>query len=271
MSKTAIYFTIIIIILIVLLALYFVYMNSTSNYPTTINNNPAQTSTTSNTIKLGSSASLGSFLIDANGKTLYYFANDINGKSNCTGVCSTIWKPFYASNIIVPSDLNVTDFGQITNIAGTNQTTYKGWPLYYYSGDNNSGDTNGQSVQNIWFVASSPFYNVLLMNNTNSKTYLSNVNGEALYYFKSDTRGSSTTDPVSKCTGTCLNTWTIFDQSQVVAPVFLSASDFTKFTRVDNTTQLAYKGYPLYLYSGDTQSGDIKGDGLNKLWYLVKP
>jgi len=269
MSKTAIYFIVIIVILIVLIGIYFIYLSgATSNSSTTLNSSPAQPA---NTVRLGSNETLGSFLVDANGRTLYYFANDTAGKSNCTGQCLTLWQPFYAASIVVPVELNTTDFGQITTAAGTNQTTYQGWPLYYYSGDKNPGDTNGQNIQNIWFVVANPFYNVLLMNNSASKIYLSDVGGKAIYYFKSDVKGTATADPQSKCTGTCLSTWTIFDQGQAIVPAYLKASDFKEFTRPDGLTQLAYKGFPLYQYSGDASSGDTTGDGVNSLWYLVKP
>jgi alpha-glucoside transport system substrate-binding protein len=32
------------------------------------------------------------------------------------------------------------------------QTTYKGWPLYYFVNDQAAGDTLGQGVNNVWFV-----------------------------------------------------------------------------------------------------------------------
>jgi predicted lipoprotein with Yx(FWY)xxD motif len=260
MSKTSIWITSIIVVIVVVIIGWWIYamMNTSTNYNTSLNSEPSQTP--SNTIQLGSSAKLGSFLTDANGKTLYYFANDTAGKSNCIGACLTLWTPFYSANVVVPTELNATNFAQITTTSGVNQTTYNGWPLYYYSGDKNAGDTNGQGLQNIWFVVTNPFYNVMLMNNSASKLYLTNLNGEALYYLKSGT-----------CTGQCLTTWAVFDQQQAIVPALLKSSDFKEITRADGTTQLSYKGSPLYTYSGDTQSGDTKGDGQSKLWYLVKP
>lgn len=35
---------------------------------------------------------------------------------------------------------------------GTAQVTYKGMPLYYYAGDTQSGETNGQGIDGAWFV-----------------------------------------------------------------------------------------------------------------------
>jgi len=32
------------------------------------------------------------------------------------------------------------------------QTTYNGYPLYYFFKDIKAGDINGQKVKNVWFV-----------------------------------------------------------------------------------------------------------------------
>ncbi|WP_311676569.1 hypothetical protein [Pedobacter cryoconitis] len=42
----------------------------------------------------------------------------------------------------------------------TKQTTYKGWPLYYYSGDSKKGDINGDGILKTWFV-STPVYKLM--------------------------------------------------------------------------------------------------------------
>ena len=271
MSKTSVVIILIVIVIIVLMGVY--YYVSVSSTPAnlgtssnTINQLPA-----TNSVRLGSSVALGSFLVDANGKTLYYFANDVANKSNCVGQCSVLWPPFNAKNISVPNELSAVDFGQITTSSGGSQVTYRGWPLYYYSGDQNPGDTNGQGIQNIWFVAANPFYNVMVMNNSASKIYLTDASGKALYYYKNDVKGTATADPQSKCTGQCLTTWVIFDKPQIVAPSSLNANNFKEFIRPDGQVQLSYDGLPLYLYSGDIKSGDAKGNGLNNIWYLVKP
>lgn len=105
-----------------------------------------------------SSSTLGSYLVDGNGKTLYYFTKDIVGNSTsdpvsaCTAGCLSVWPVFYASSVTVPSGLNANDFTTFTRSDGAMQTAYKGMPLYYYASDTNPGDTNGQGVNNFWFV-----------------------------------------------------------------------------------------------------------------------
>lgn len=264
---------IIVVIIVILIALFAGYLIYRGNNSSNISEAPASASSSpaaADTIKLASRGNLGSFLTDADGKTLYYFAKDVSGKSNCTGQCLLAWLSFYAPEITVSSGLDPADFSEITTSVGTKQTTYKGWPLYRYYNDANPGDVNGQGLQNIWFVASYPFYNVLVMNKAGNN-YLANIDGMAIYYNKNDTRGSASASPISSCNGQCLNTWPIFDGAQVIAPSLINPNDFSEFNRPDGSAQLSYKGWPLYLYSGDIQSGDSKGDGLNKIWYMAKP
>jgi predicted lipoprotein with Yx(FWY)xxD motif len=104
------------------------------------------------TIMTAKTADLGNFLVDGQGRTLYYFTKDAPGVSNTTGQVAVNWPAFYAGKIEVPSNLNLSDFGMITREDGMKQTTFKGWPLYYFSKDMAAGDFKGQKVNNVWFV-----------------------------------------------------------------------------------------------------------------------
>lgn len=104
------------------------------------------------TVKTMSKADIGDYLVDAQGMTLYYFTKDTAGTSSATAPVIANWPIFYAANVVVPSNLNVADFGTITGFEGQMQTTYKGWPLYYYIKDLAAGDILGQGVNGVWFV-----------------------------------------------------------------------------------------------------------------------
>jgi predicted lipoprotein with Yx(FWY)xxD motif/plastocyanin len=104
------------------------------------------------TVMLQNKADLGTYLVDARGMTLYYFAKDSVSKSAATADIVKIWPVFNPASFIVPSALNAADFGTITRDDGGKQATYKGWPLYYYSKDQASGDTAGQGFNGFWFV-----------------------------------------------------------------------------------------------------------------------
>jgi predicted lipoprotein with Yx(FWY)xxD motif len=98
---------------------------------------------------------LHDFLIDSKGITLYYFAKDREGVSNWRAPAGSPdqWPAFYTSDInSIATALDASDFGTITRPDGTLQTTYRGFPLYYYAGDKAPLDTNGQGLGQAWFV-----------------------------------------------------------------------------------------------------------------------
>ncbi len=106
---------------------------------------------------------LGLILTDGMGYTLYYFTKDaLPDTSLCTGGCLDNWPLFYVENPELGEGLDMEDFGVIEHPEGGMQTTYKGWPLYYWINDLNPGETNGEAVGNVWFVAK-PDYSIMLM------------------------------------------------------------------------------------------------------------
>ncbi len=102
-------------------------------------------------------APLGKYLTGDNGMTLYTFKNDTagNGKSACSGQCATNWPPFTldAGEKAVGGDGATGTIATIKRDDGKDQVTYNGAPLYYFAGDSKAGDTNGQGIGGIWFVA----------------------------------------------------------------------------------------------------------------------
>ena len=106
------------------------------------------------TVTVVTNPQYGPILADADGKTLYYTLMDTPGSmtSACTADCASTWPPFYTDKIQVSAPLLASNFGTITRPDGTMQTTYLGWPLYSYSADMVTGDTNGHGVATIWYV-----------------------------------------------------------------------------------------------------------------------
>jgi predicted lipoprotein with Yx(FWY)xxD motif len=91
-------------------------------------------------LTLSSKPGLGEYLVSPSGRALYYFALDVPGVagtapvSNCTGGCLPIWPIFNVDTPVAPAGLSSSDFGQFVCSDGATQTTYKGWPLYYFAG-----------------------------------------------------------------------------------------------------------------------------------------
>jgi predicted lipoprotein with Yx(FWY)xxD motif len=110
-------------------------------------------------VKVGvASTALGRVLVDGRGRTLYLFEKDTGPMSTCSGACAANWPPFTAkSKPAVSGGATSADITLIKRSGGQEQVTYKGHPLYYYSGDKAAGDTNGQGVSAFgapWFVLS---------------------------------------------------------------------------------------------------------------------
>ena len=103
--------------------------------------------------------SLGETLADANGRTLYLFANDKPNVSTLSAAGRAFWPPFTATTR--PSAIGgalVGDLGVVTGTTGSRQVTYNGHPLYYFVGDHNPGQTAGQGLNEFgarWYVLSS--------------------------------------------------------------------------------------------------------------------
>jgi len=207
---------------------------------------------------------LGRILADADGMTLYYFANDIpaSGASTCYGQCEVAWPIFSVDTVTVSSPLLASDFSSITRNDGTKQTTYRGWPLYYWQADTKPGDVNGENVNKIWFVVK-PDETVMIANRGTAGMFLTDTFGKTLYYFTTDASGASA------CTNACLARWPAFNADTISAPSVLRPADFTKVTRADGVKQTAYMNRPLYYFVNDTKPGDILGQGFNNVWYVA--
>ncbi|PIP06946.1 MAG: hypothetical protein COX51_07740 [Syntrophobacteraceae bacterium CG23_combo_of_CG06-09_8_20_14_all_50_8] len=103
-------------------------------------------------IKIQDKEGIGKYLTDTEGKALYWFKKDSLGKSSCSGQCLEKWPIYYRETVAAPKDIKAEDFGTITREDGKKQTTFRGYPLYYWVNDKQAGETNGQGVNNVWFV-----------------------------------------------------------------------------------------------------------------------
>jgi predicted lipoprotein with Yx(FWY)xxD motif len=162
MQKKNIYIIFIIILLIIVLCGLYILLN-TKKPNTTQPSVVKQITISKNTILLSTHGSLDIFT-DTNGMTLYHSSQDwprdtkppYNPYTKCTGTCSVTWPPFYTDNIKISPPLRASDFSVFTRPDGKKQVAYRGWPLYYYSGDIKPGDVNGQGIENTWYAGISP-------------------------------------------------------------------------------------------------------------------
>jgi predicted lipoprotein with Yx(FWY)xxD motif len=96
-------------------------------------------------------------------------------------------------------------------------------------------------------------------------SYLTDIKGMTLYYFKKDSPGKSA------CEGPCAEKWPAYFREKVEPKDGLAAGDFGTITRGDGKKQTTYKGMPLYYFFKDVKPGDTAGQGFNEVWYVVNP
>jgi predicted lipoprotein with Yx(FWY)xxD motif len=86
--------------------------------------------------------------------TLYTFAKDTSGVSNCSGQCLARWPALTVpAGTAIAAGPGIT--GQVSTIAradGATQVTYKGLPLYFWFKDVAIGDVMGTAIAN-WDLA----------------------------------------------------------------------------------------------------------------------
>jgi predicted lipoprotein with Yx(FWY)xxD motif len=99
--------------------------------------------------------SAGAYLTDASGKSLYIRTTDSNNTTTCTGACATNWPPLVlqAGQAVQPGAGVTGTLGSFARPDGSTQVTLNGMPLYFFAGDTAAGQTNGQGLQGIWFLA----------------------------------------------------------------------------------------------------------------------
>ena len=117
----------------------------------------ASSSMAATTIDLQSASGIdGKFLADGQGRAMYLFEADKGSTSTCTGACAAAWPPVTASAMpMAGGGVSQSMLGTTKRADGTEQLTYNGHPLYYFSADTGSGMAKGQGVKAFgsdWYV-----------------------------------------------------------------------------------------------------------------------
>lgn len=116
---------------------------------------PAPTATTetetAGALVMVAESSLGSILVDGDGNALYLFTPDEQGESVCYDQCEVSWPPL-VDEVLAGGGVDAALLGVVARTDGSQQVTYNGWPLYYFANDAAPGDTNGQGINDVWYV-----------------------------------------------------------------------------------------------------------------------
>lgn len=240
------------------------------------------------TLLLAETPELGQFFTDAEGRTLYLWTVDtVAGSSLCYGPCVDFWPLFTSGEPLTLPEGVDGELTQIERTDGARQVAYNGIPLYYFAADTAAGDTNGQWVGDSWFVVApgeqfgaaatmvqqqlaspvSASTTLLIAHDPTLGDYFTDADGRTVYLFAKDSAIFT-----SACTGDCLTTW-----PPVPAPAGRltlpsdGRGELAPMNGNDGARQLAFDGIPLYYYAGDTAPGQINGQGVGGVWWVVAP
>ncbi len=93
------------------------------------------------------------------------------------------------------------------------------------------------------------------------------ADGRTVYVFDRDEPGSGE----SACTAECLEQWppVVTDDDSPTADGV--DGELGTIEREDGTLQVTLDGAPLYLFAGDGGPGDVTGQGVQDVWWVVGP
>jgi len=79
--------------------------------------------------------------------TLYTLSGETNGKFICTGACLKTWPPLLVAAGTKPK--GPVKLGTIKRPEGKIQVTFRGMPVYTFSGDSRKGEANGEGLRDV--------------------------------------------------------------------------------------------------------------------------
>jgi predicted lipoprotein with Yx(FWY)xxD motif len=160
------------------------------------------------------------------------------------------------------------DWSVVARADGARQWAYRGKPLYRSAKDAKPGDTNGGGTDGKWHVAlfaqtpdevASPAGITLkAMVNAGGDVFV-DYRGMTLYVFDGDQDGKSA------CVDACLKIWTPLAAGELAKPT----GDWSIARRADGSRQWAFKGRPVYGFSGDAKSGEANGLYFDRQWHAA--
>ena len=116
-------------------------------------------------------------------------------------------------------------------------------------------------------IASEGTYTINLANDTELGTYMTNETFFTLYHYLGDPPGKG----MSTCYDNCSKNWPPFYSENLTVNPELKSRDFDVINRDDGKRQLTYKGWPLYLFIGDTKPHETRGQAVNGVWFVINP
>ncbi|HVN54471.1 MAG TPA: hypothetical protein VMT46_09080 [Anaerolineaceae bacterium] len=239
------------------------------------------------TLSVADNSEYGKILVDGRGMTLYVYTKDEPDKSNCSGNCLKAWPPLLTQGSPTLGDgVDKSLVATATLADGSRIVTYNHMPLYYWAKDKKAGDTTGNGVGGVWFLAS-PDGKVVgkeekesvtpspaaasetVLNVADNAEYgkiLVDGKGMTLYIYTKDGPNQS------NCSAGCLKAWPPFlSEGNVMTGVGVDQSMIGTATLADGSKIVTYHQMPLYYWASDTKAGDATGQNVGGVWFVIGP
>ena len=144
------------------------------------------------------------------------------------------------------SDTTVADTGDTTTSAAVEEET----------------TTTAAAAEETTTPATEPAAEGVSTAETDLGSILVDAEGFTLYIFTNDTEGTST------CYDDCAANWPAVPGDTAIG-ADLDASLFGTTARDDGSEQLTVNGMPLYRFTPDEAPGDVNGQGVGGVWFVV--
>jgi predicted lipoprotein with Yx(FWY)xxD motif len=91
--------------------------------------------------------------------------------------------------------------------------------------------------------------------------------GMTVYVYDKDTKGATS----SACTGACATNWPAVTTTSATPKVDGVSGTVGTIPAAGGAKQITLNGWPLYTYAGDSAAGQVTGQGLQGVWWVVSP
>lgn len=134
-------------------------------------------------------------------------------------------------------------------------------------GETGTGDAYGQSSESSTPSAGEESGSALTVADSDLGEIVVAPDGKTLYMFDNDTQGSG----ASSCTGDCLTKWPPFTVDGEAPAVDGVTGEVGTIETASGDTQVTLNGWPLYYFAGDAAAGDVNGQGVGGIWWVLSP
>jgi len=128
-----------------------------------------------------------------------------------------------------------------------------------------AGDPYGQPAEEATPAEEAPASAELTVAESPLGEVVVDAKGLTVYMFDKDTQGA---DAIA-CAGPCLDSWPPVTTENDAPSVEGVTGEVGTITAADGSMQVTLNGWPLYYFVGDEAAGDVNGQGVNGVWWVL--